>query len=201
MKILGLTGPSGSGKGFLANIFYSFGIPYLDTDAVYHGLVSSPSLCTRELETVFGDFVLNDDGSLNRKKMAAYVFSGDNQQEERLATLNRITHRYVLDEVRVWLNQRAKEGYKAAIIDAPLLYESGFDKQCDFVIAVLAPRKLRLARIIKRDGMDELSALSRLNAQPSDTFYRERADFIIDNDADEAKAIAKAEKILAFLGL
>ncbi len=201
MKVLGLTGPSGSGKGFLKKAFDKHKIAYLDTDAVYHTLVSAPSLCTEELKKAFGGFILHADGSLNRKELAAFVFSGDGEQRKRLDRLNGITHRHVLNAARDWLSKKKKEGYKAAVIDAPLLYESAFDKECDFVIAVLAPIPLRLSRITARDGISEAAAMARMNAQPTDDFYTARADFIICNDADEASAVSSLENILASQGL
>ena len=87
------------------------------------------------------------------------------------------------------------------IVDAPLLYESGFDKECDAVIAVLASRALRAERIKSRDGIDEVAAFSRINAQPSDDFYTARADFIIYNEADGETVKKEAVKILSSLAL
>ena len=201
MKVLGLTGPSGSGKGYTERVFSSFGVPFIDTDGVYHALVSNDSPCTRELRTHFGNFVIRKDGALDRKALATHVFCGGEEEKKRLALLNSITHKYVLDNVRAWMTEKRNQGYKAVMIDAPLLYESGFDCECDAVIAVLAPRALRLQRIMERDGLSETAALSRINAQPSDDFYKERADFIIYNDADEDAVKKEAVKILSSLAL
>ena len=201
MKVVGLTGPSGSGKGYAERIFASFGVPFLDTDEVYHTLVNTDSPCTRELRAGFGDFVIRKDGALDRKAMAGHVFCGGDEEKERLTLLNRITHKYVLDRVRDWIFQKQKEGYKAVIIDAPLLYESGFDAECDAVIAVLASKALRIERIKSRDGIDEATAVSRINAQPSDDFYKERADFILCNDGDGETVKNEAVKILSSLAL
>jgi len=201
MKVLGLTGPSGSGKGYTERIFASFGVPFLDTDEVYHTLVNTDSPCTQELRACFGDFAIREDGSLDRKAMAKHVFCGGDEEKARLSLLNRITHKYVLDSVRAWISEKQKEKYKAVIIDAPLLYESGFDRECDAVIAVLASRALRLERIKKRDGMSEAAAISRINAQPSDDFYMDRADFILYNDTDGENVKTEAVKILSSLAL
>ena len=201
MKVLGLTGPSGSGKGYTERVFSSFGVPFIDTDGVYHALVSNDSPCTRELRTHFGNFVIRKDGALDRKALDTHVFCGGEEEKKRLALLNSITHKYVLDNVRAWMTEKRNQGYKAVMIDAPLLYESGFDRECDAVIAVLASRALRLQRIMERDGLSETAALSRINAQPSDDFYKERADFIIYNDADEDAVKKEAVKILSSLAL
>ena len=107
----------------------------------------------------------------------------------------------MLSATREWLTQKKNEGYKAAVIDAPLLYESTFDKECDFVIAVLAPASVRISRIITRDGISEAAAKARINAQPTDDFYTERANFVIQNDGDKAGAVSALESILASQGL
>ena len=201
MKVLGLTGPSGSGKGYTDRIFASFGVPFLDTDEVYHALVNTDSPCTRELRARFGDFVIREDGALDRKVMASYVFCGGDEEKARLSLLNRITHKYVLESARAWISQKQKEGYNAVMIDAPLLYESGFSEECDAVIAVLASKALRVERIRSRDGIDEAAAISRINAQPSDDFYKARADFILYNDSDGDAVKKEAAKILSSLAL
>lgn len=201
MLVIGLTGPSGSGKGALGKAFAKRGVPSLDTDAVYHELVDRPTACVKELAKAFGDFILDENGALCRAALASYVFCGTDEQKDRLTVLNTITHKYVLDACRAWLDAQKKKGYKAAIIDAPLLYESGFDQECDTVIAVLAPTEVRLARIMLRDSLSAEKARARILAQPNDDFYRSRADFIVSNDKDtafldeEAKNIAEKLRI------
>ncbi len=187
MLVLGLTGPSGSGKGVVCSFFAAENIPCLDTDAVYHALIEKPSACVEELKEHFGETILTADGGVNRKKLAEAVFGDKEEKKERLLLLNRITHRYVLDACRHWLRLQEKAGKKAAVIDAPLLYESGFDKECDFVVAVLASRQTRLARIILRDGLTGHEAQTRLEAQPKDAFYITKADFVIHNDGELAQ--------------
>ena len=93
MKILGLTGPTGSGKAVVGAAFSSRGIPVLDTDAVYHKWIASRTPCTEELASAFGKEVLCEDGSVDRRRLAAIVFAQDEKKEERLTILNRITHR------------------------------------------------------------------------------------------------------------
>jgi len=166
-----------------------------------HRLILSALIAFASLRACFGDFAIREDGSLDRKAMAKHVFCGGDEEKARLSLLNRITHKYVLDSVRAWISEKQKEKYKAVIIDAPLLYESGFDRECDAVIAVLASRALRLERIKKRDGMSEAAAISRINAQPSDDFYMDRADFILYNDTDGENVKTEAVKILSSLAL
>ena len=184
MKILGLTGPSGAGKAIVGEAFMTHGVPVLDTDRVYHAWIDQPSPCTEALAAAFGNSVLAQNGSIDRKKLAAVVFADDEKREERLATLNRITHAFVLKSCDKWLAMQEERGARAAVIDAPLLIEANLHLRCDAVIAVLAPASLRSARIQKRDGITKEAAEARIRAQKPDAFYREHADFVFVNDGD-----------------
>lgn len=191
MLTIGLTGPSGAGKGIVSSILAEYGIPSVDTDAVYHELLVPPSACLDELVSRFGSSVLNEDGTLNRKALAALVFAPGHEAD--LADLNRITHRHILDEVRRRLAIYEAEGKRAAAVDAPQLFESGFDRECGRILVVLAPYEHRLARVTARDGLTEAQATARLNASHSDSFFRERADAVLVNDRDVAALRAELD--------
>ena len=182
MLIVGLTGPSGAGKGLVASLFARYGIPSIDTDAVYHDLLVPPSACLDELTLQFGGKILHSDGTLDRAALSAIVFGPANA--ERLTELNRISHRHVLARVREMLQDYKASNIPAVLVDAPQLFESGFDAECDKILSVIAPRAVRLARIIERDGLSPERATARLDAQlPEDTF-RERSDHVIVNDGE-----------------
>lgn len=189
MLTIGLTGPTGAGKGAVASLLAGRGIPSIDTDAVYRELLIPPSPLLDELAAVFGQEVLTEEGLLNRVVLATKVFSPG--CEEQLKRLNSVTHPHILNEVRRRLAVYGKEWHRtgepiAVIVDAPQLFESGFDQECDVICSVLAPRKLRLTRIMARDGMTEERALARMKAQRSDSFYR-KAGYVIVNDGDREK--------------
>ena len=186
MLCIGLTGGSGSGKSTVARIFASYGAKTVDTDAVYHSLISAPSACVTALSQAFGKEILSACGGIDRKKLAKIVFEPTEVGKERLSLLNEITHRFVRRECETILARYKEEGAEMVILDVPLLFESGFDVICDHTVAVLAPYHVRLARIMERDCMDEAAASARLAAQPSDRFYIERADFTLTNDQDLA---------------
>lgn len=182
MLIIGLTGPSGAGKGVVTSLLARYGIPSIDTDRVYHELLVPPSPCLDELTERFGTSVLNPDGTLNRKALAAIVFAPGHEGE--LADLNRISHRHVLNEARRRLAVHEADGCIAAAVDAPQLFESGFDSECGKILVVLAPFETRLERVIRRDGITREQATARLNASHTDEFFRSRADGILMNDGD-----------------
>ncbi len=180
MLIIGLTGPSGAGKGTVAALFARYGIPSIDTDAVYHALLVPPSLCLNELVEHFGRDILTSNGTLDRAALAEIVFAPGHDDDRH--TLNGITHHHITRQISRKLCEYRSQGYPAVLVDAPQLFESGYHQTCDRVLAVLAPREVRLARIMERDGLSEERAAARLNAQLSDEVYRERSDHLIMND-------------------
>lgn len=183
MKVIGLCGGSGSGKGAVSSIFQKIGIPSIDTDAVYREITSSDGPCLRALCEEFGKGIISDDGSLNRKALAKNVFNSKDAKT-RLKKLNEIAHNFILDETRRRLDIYKSMGYEAAIVDAPVLFESGFDSECDVILSVVADKETRIERIIHRDKIDRESAITRINSQLSDEEIISRSDFIIRNDLD-----------------
>ncbi len=183
MKIIGLCGGSGSGKGTVSKIFLEFDIPSIDTDYVYREMTTTPSPCLDALVSEFGDSILSSDGRLDRKKLSGLVFVREGS-EKRRKTLNEITHFFILKETRSRLLNYEKEGKIAAIVDAPLLFESGFDKECDEVICVISDREKRIERIVSRDGISRDAAEQRINSQISDEELVSRSNYVITNNAD-----------------
>ncbi len=183
--LVGLCGRSGSGKGYIAKMFAEYGIPSVDTDAVYRKMtapVSDRSMlspCMNELIGRFGEQILSPDLSLNRAVMRTLVFGGD---KEALSDLNRITHRHILEKTQETAEQFFRDGFPIVLIDAPVLYESGFDRMCERVVCVTAPEDVIVSRIMKRDGLSEEDAKKRLASQKTREELEDRADYVIFND-------------------
>ena len=198
MKLIGLCGRSGSGKGYVSECFLHYEIPSIDTDALYREMTCAgehPSGCVREIADAFGGDMINADNSLNRRKLGEAVFS----DPEKLALLNRITHKHILDKVRADAARLEKAGCRALIVDAPLLFESGFDRECDFTVAVVAPEEKRIERIIRRDGITRDAAEARLRVQMSDRELEERCDFTVHNGGDDEKMRCDIEAVVKAL--
>lgn len=136
-----------------------------------------------QLEKVFTRDILLPDGSLNRRKLAALVFSHEGKKRQ----LEAILYPAILSRMESAVAMVRQEGKSGVLLDAPTLYESGADRFCHRVIAVLAPMELRLRRIIERDGLTREQALTRIQAQPSDAFYLERTKDILYNDGEPEK--------------
>ena len=183
MLVIGLCGGSGSGKGTVCSLFSKHGLPSIDTDAVYRELTASNSPCTQALKDAFGNEIISESGALNRKALSKLVFCGSDSKE-KLRTLNQISHKFILEETRSRLKSFKERGYKAAIIDAPVLFESGFDSECDIIISVVAETNVRLSRIMLRDNISEEAAKSRIAAQLSNEELISRSDLVIENNSD-----------------
>ena len=197
MLVIGLTGPTGAGKGAVASIFAQYGIPVINADRVYHELITPPSSCLQELVEAFGKQILLADGSLNRRALGGIVFN-DPAARERL---NSITHRYVMEEVKGQMERLRREGVPVAVFDAPQLFEAGAQRACGAVVSVLADRGLRLERIIARDNLSAEAAMRRILAQKSDEFFKTHSDYIIENNGTLETLSPQVHRILLALGV
>ena len=197
MLVIGLTGPTGAGKGAVATIFEGYGIPVINADRVYHELITPPSSCLQELVEIFGKEILLPDGSLNRRALASIVFSDPAARE----TLNTVTHRYVMEEIKTRMERLRREGVPVAALDAPQLFEAGAHKACGAVVSVLAERQTRLERIVARDSITPEAAMRRILAQKSDEFFKTHSDYIIENNGNIDLLTPQVHRILAELGV
>ena len=196
MKVIGLCGRSGSGKGYVCERFAARGVPCIDTDALYRRLTSaspSPRPLVRELVVAFGEGIAAPDNSLDRRALGAIVFS----DPAALALLNSISHKHILRSVRRRLASLAKRGKALAVVDAPVLFESGFDSECDLTVCVTASEATRLRRIMRRDGIDEAAARRRLSAQKDDAEFRALCDEVIDNDGEDEALDRRVDEVIA----
>jgi dephospho-CoA kinase len=196
---IGLCGSSGSGKGYVCKKFKAYGVEYIDTDKVYRDIAVGGSECVNELCAFFGDEIASPDGSLDRRELSKRVFEGEGSKE-RLKVLNEITHKYIKKETERILWENEEKGVIATIIDAPVLFESGFDKMCDVTVCVTAPTELKINRILKRDNIPIEKAEARLQSQLSDGSLRERCDYEIVND-DSGSLEYEIERVARSLGI
>ncbi|MBQ7300135.1 MAG: threonylcarbamoyl-AMP synthase [Clostridia bacterium] len=197
--VLGLTGGTGAGKGAVAACLVKHGIPTLDTDRVSRLVCEIGQPCLRALAEQFGCGILCPDGSLDRAGLAALVFGepDPDKKAEKLAALNRITHHYILEYARDWLAEQRANGCTAACIDAPQLFESGFDAECSYIIGVTADRETRIARIMTRDGITREKALQRIASQHDDAFFAAHCDVMLENNGDLDALDAAVKQLFA----
>ena len=172
--ILGITGGTGCGKTTLLKVIAEKGGLILDCDAIYHQLLASDASLLAAIEDRFPGSVEN--GVLQRKKLGSIVFS----DEKALQDLNKITHGAIKAEVL----RRLEHAPALAAIDAIALFEGGLADLCDVTVAVTAPEEVRVQRLMLRDGISEDYARSRIRAQHSEDWFRERCDYVLVNGGE-----------------
>lgn len=173
--IIGLTGGSGTGKSSAARYIEQKGFLTVDFDRISREITQKNTPCLKEIVKTFSEEVLNEDKTLNRRRLGEIVFS----DSEKLAILNSITHRYILKESERIVRENSRCNF---LFDAPLLFEAGLEKQCDYVISVLADKETRICRIVARDSISHETAENRINSQHNDEYYMTKSDFCVTNN-------------------
>lgn len=193
MKIIGITGNSGSGKSYVSEFIKKYYVEknikaeIIDADQVAKSMQNSESEYMRAIVREFGEDILKER-KLNRKKLAKIVFS-NNQEKEKL---DRITQKYVVANIKEQIKSYREQGMVIIVIDVPLLFESGLNQECTITVGVIAQKEKKLERICKRDNITIEEAELRLNSQPNDEYYRNNCDYIIENNTIENEITQKA---------
>jgi len=196
MFILGLTGSLGMGKSATAKMFAEEGVPVHDADAAVHRLYDGEAAL--QIETAFPG--TTKDGKVDREKLGKLVL-GDAAAIKRL---EQIVHPLVAATTARFLAKAEHQGASVAVLDVPLLFETGGDARCDAVVVVSAPAEVQRTRAFERPGMSEGKLAAILAKQMPDAEKCARADFVVDTskgfDAareqvrDILKAVAKMPK-------
>ena len=188
MFILGLTGSVGMGKSTTAKFFAEEGVPVHDADAAVHRLYEAEAVAP--IEAAFPGTTAN--GKVDREKLGAAVVGN----VEALKRLEAIVHPLVRTAEQKFLANAQANGAKVALLDIPLLYETGGEARCDAVVVVTAPAVVQRARVLAR-GTSEERLAGILARQMPDTEKRRRADFVVDTSVGFEGARAQVRDILA----
>lgn len=189
MFVLGLTGSVGMGKSTTAKFFAEEGVPVHDADAVVHRLYEGAA--TPLIDAAFPGTTTG--GKVDRVKLGERVI-GDAAAIKRL---EEIVHPLVAQARDAFLRDAEKSGAKVAVLDVPLLFETGGDKRCDAVVVVSAPPQVQRQRVFERPGMTDERFLALLAKQMPDAEKRARADFVVDTSQGFDAARRQVRDILA----
>lgn len=207
MKIIGLTGGIGSGKTTVSDYLISKGYHVLDADQIAREIVLPGSEMLIRLTAVFGEEIIAEDGSLNRKKLGNIVFS----DAEKKKTLDSMMHTEILELIHERIHQfreKTEAAAKSAIdpefrsrngvifIDAPLLFETGLHESVSEIWVVDADDETRIKRIMERDGLKREEILKIISSQMARNEKNRRADIILDNMGDQEALYRQLEELL-----
>lgn len=176
MRIIGITGSSGSGKSTVTQILEKgLKAKTINADEVVKQMQTQSSKYFEKIVELFGKEIIQENGSLNRKKLAQIIFQDKIQKEE----LDKLTYTYVVEEIKKQVNNTQGD---YVIIDAPLLIESKLNEICDAVIAVISNKEEQMKRICNRDNIEKNDAKLRIEAQKDNEFYKKNADYVVENN-------------------
>ncbi len=192
MLIVGLTGSIGMGKSTAAAHLHARGLPVFDADAEVHRLYAGGK-AVELVERAFPG--TTTDGAIDRAKLSAALLA----HPQRFRELEAIVHPLVRDAERAFLRDEAKRGAKIAVLEIPLLFETGADKLVDVSIVVSAPAEVQRQRLLKRAGVSAEKLEKLLGRQLPDAEKRQRADFVVDTSVDVEASQAALDAIIAEL--
>jgi dephospho-CoA kinase len=200
MVLIGIAGGIASGKSLVSGQLQRLGAEVLDADRAGHQVLGQPQVI-QTLHKRWGDRVLRADGRLDRKRIAEIVFSNSPDAQEELLYLEQITHPRIGQLLQNRIDTLARQGQtEAGVLDAPVMFKAGWDRLCDTILFVDAPRRLRLARARAR-GWSESEFRTREAAQDALDSKRRRAKAIIDNSSTPEYAFSQVKKFWCSLGL
>ncbi|HVV93748.1 MAG TPA: dephospho-CoA kinase [Hyphomicrobiales bacterium] len=191
MIVLGLTGSLGMGKSTTAEMFAGAGCPVLSADAVVHDLYRGDAAAP--IEDAFPGTVAA--GVVDRDRLAAHLLANPAD----FARLEAIVHPLVRAAEEAFLAEARAAGAAVAVLDIPLLFETGAERRCDAVVVVTAPDDQQRARVLARPGMSEERLAAILGRQMPDAEKRRRADFVIDTGRGIEPARQAVHEVLAAL--
>ncbi len=189
MKIIGLTGSIAMGKSETLKMFAARNIPVFDSDAAVHKLLEKNGAAVEQVTRRFPDAIAG--GKIDRKRLGQNVF----EDEDALRALEGILHPMVKNLRDKFLVDARNNNQTIVVFDIPLLFEKGYEKECDFIVVVSAAADVQRKRALERPDMTEDRFLSILSNQMPDEEKRRRADFIIQTD----KGIDYAEKQVTYI--
>jgi dephospho-CoA kinase len=186
-------GRAGSGKSTVANELAAAGAAVLEADAIGHELTDRDAEVRAALISDYGPDVYRPDGTLDRPRVAARVFG----ERAALDRLNALVHPRIVARLRDRVQALGREGFRGAVVvDAALMLAWGFERECDAILAVVAPEDLLIARLTARRGWSADQARARLAAQPTQEEFIAAADIVLDNRGTEAELRAATRAAL-----
>lgn len=173
--VLGLTGGIGCGKSEAAKYLATLGAKHIDADAISRALTAEKGEALDEIRRIFGNEFFNENGELNRRALGERVFGDTGAKRALEAVLHPLVQRRVMDEIQACEAQ-------VALLDVPLLFETGMDVLCDECWTISAEPEVQLRRVMERDRLSEEQARRRIESQMSMEERNQRANRVINSN-------------------
>ena len=174
---LGLTGGIASGKSTADEFFKKKKIQIIDSDLIAHKIMEIGQNGYKAVVDYFGTDILNDDQTINRRKLGGIVFN----DKAKLKKLNELTHPLVHQEIKQQMARYRANQEKLVVIDVPLLFESGFESLCNGVLVISITPELQIERLMKRNNFTKKEAIARINNQMPLSEKEKRATYVVAN--------------------
>ena len=189
MKIIGITGNSGSGKSSVSEIIAKKcdNSIIIDADKIAKSMASINTKYYNAIKKEFGNL------EIDRKKLANIIFNNDEKRD----VLNRITFKYVVSNIKQKINFNKNK--EVIILDIPLLFESGLDEICDITLGIIADKNVKIERICKRDKININQAENRINKQLEDKILEKNCNYIIENNGSLKELNEKLQNFIIHL--
>jgi dephospho-CoA kinase len=195
MRKVALTGGIATGKSHVLQRLRARGVPCLDADELAHGVTAAGTEATAQISARFGRDVLDPTGAVDRRKLAPIVFADADARRD----LERIVHPAVYRAIAAGIRAfELTDAARLAVVDVPLLYETGHADDFDKVIVTVCPPKVQVQRLIAR-GLNDRQAAERLAAQMSAADKAARGDYVIRTDGSFEQTDAQLDAVLRLL--
>jgi dephospho-CoA kinase len=192
--VLGLTGSIGMGKSTASATLRRLGVPLFDADRVVHRLLAPSGAAVPPVTAAFPG-VQTDAGGIDRARLGQRVFD----DPAALRQLEAILHPLVAAEEKRFLDRMRARREALAVLDIPLLFETGGERRCDYVLVVSAPALVQRQRVLRRPGMTEIRLAAILQKQISDHEKRRRADFVVLTGSSRNQTLRRLRAIVRLL--
>lgn len=194
--VLGLTGGIATGKSTVSRLFLTHNIPVVDADVGARIVIEPGTEALKKVQNLFGEEILLANGELNRKKLGELIFSDHLKRKQLNECLSYYIREWILSEK----DRLITSGHELIVLDIPLLFEAGYNKDVDEIMVVAVDKETQLTRLMKRNELSQAEAIQRIESQMELSEKVAQADYIIYNNGTLEDTVRQVEEWLISKG-